>query len=276
VSDLGNLALPLRACGTHHLASGTGFTVVDCVCDLRRSSPVGGRQHTRLGVSVTLSGTYRARGPEGDALVGAGTFLLKSQGSVQEYLHVDDGGDRSLIFEYDEPFLEDVRRSLGVDRRSFRALFVPAAPETAKACVLAREAMHSGAFADAALAVAAIAFAADWTPSARRTVADGQERRIARALRYLEDHSAEDCALETLAAVAGFSVFHFARLCRAMTGQTPRQLLIAARLRAAATALRATKRRITDVSLDAGFADLSHFTTSFRRAFGVSPRQYRG
>jgi AraC-like DNA-binding protein len=32
---------------------------------------------------------------------------------------------------------------------------------------------------------------------------------------------------------------------------------------------------VTDVALDAGFGDISHFTTSFRRAFGVSPRRYR-
>jgi AraC-like DNA-binding protein len=34
-------------------------------------------------------------------------------------------------------------------------------------------------------------------------------------------------------------------------------------------------RRITDIALDVGFADLSNFVRSFRRAAGVSPREFR-
>ena len=34
-------------------------------------------------------------------------------------------------------------------------------------------------------------------------------------------------------------------------------------------------RRITDIAYDVGFADLSNFVRSFRRAAGVSPRDFR-
>jgi AraC-like DNA-binding protein len=102
-----------------------------------------------------------------------------------------------------------------------------------------------------------------------------QARRIAQILRYIEAHSADDCSLDTLAAQARLSSFHLLRLFRALTGQTPRQVVIATRLRAAATALRTTQKRVVEVALDAGFGDLSHFTTSFARAFGASPRAYR-
>jgi AraC-like DNA-binding protein len=33
--------------------------------------------------------------------------------------------------------------------------------------------------------------------------------------------------------------------------------------------------RITDIALDVGFADLSNFVRTFRRAAGVSPRRFR-
>jgi AraC family transcriptional regulator len=62
---------------------------------------------------------------------------------------------------------------------------------------------------------------------------------------------------------------------RALTGQTPRQHVIAARLRAAATALRTSRTPITRVGLEAGFHDPSHFIATFSRVFGVSPRRYR-
>ena len=84
-----------------------------------------------------------------------------------------------------------------------------------------------------------------------------------------------DCSLEVRAAIAGLSVFHFARVVGMVTGQTPRHYVIASRLRAAATALCATRVPVTAVALDAGFGDLSHVTSSSRRAFGMSPRAYR-
>jgi len=60
-----------------------------------------------------------------------------------------------------------------------------------------------------------------------------------------------------------------------VTGRTPRQHVIATRLRAAARRLAATRTPVTRVALEAGFGDLSHFIASFARAFGASPRAYR-
>src|SRR4051812_26371206 len=53
------------------------------------------------------------------------------------------------------------------------------------------------------------------------------------------------------------------------------RFLIAHRLRAAAVALRTSRTPVGRVALDAGFADLSHFTASFALAFGTSPGAYR-
>ncbi|MBN9686397.1 AraC family transcriptional regulator [Corallococcus sp. NCSPR001] len=87
-------------------------------------------------------------------------------------------------------------------------------------------------------------------------------------IRYIEDPSAGDCSLDALAALAGLSRFHFLRIFQKQTGQTPRQFVIA-------TTPRTTRLPITQVSLEAGFGDLSHFTTRFMQAFGASPRAYR-
>jgi transcriptional regulator GlxA family with amidase domain len=100
-------------------------------------------------------------------------------------------------------------------------------------------------------------------------------RRVSEVLRYIEAHHAEDCSLDTLASRARLSRFHLVRVFRAITGQTPRQVVIATRLRAAAALLRTTRASILDVALDVGFGDLSHFTASFGRAFSVSPGEYR-
>jgi transcriptional regulator GlxA family with amidase domain len=154
---------------------------------------------------------------------------------------------------------------------------VPASPAGVEAVVIAEQALRSGdaeALHEAALAVAMIAMAAERrTAGALPSVI--QARRVARAMRYIEAHSAGDCSLAALAAEARLSRFHFLRVFRAMTGQTPRQHVIATRLRAAATALRVSRMPIARVAMDAGFGDLSHFTASFSFAFGASPRSYR-
>jgi AraC family transcriptional regulator len=56
---------------------------------------------------------------------------------------------------------------------------------------------------------------------------------------------------------------------------TPHQYLVRVRLRHAARLLADDWRSITDVALEVGFADLSNFVRTFRRAAGVSPRSFR-
>ena len=55
---------------------------------------------------------------------------------------------------------------------------------------------------------------------------------------------------------------------------TPHQYLVRARLRRAARLLAEDERSITDVALAVGFADLSNFVRTFRRAAGVSPGRF--
>ncbi|NOK32431.1 helix-turn-helix transcriptional regulator [Corallococcus exercitus] len=283
--NLGNVAaapFPVRPCGFHELIRDEAWGARDCVCGLgiraRRSQGV----HPRARIAVILSGTFQARSSQGEMLVGPGTFLLGNAAAEYEYRHVDDGGDRSLVFDYGEALLEEVGRSLGVHvrgGRSFGRVAVPASPGSVRAVALAHEALRDGgreALREAALLGAQVVLSeqnggvhAVAEPSAT------QVRQVARLIRYIEAHSAGDCSLDALAALAGLSRFHFLRIFQRQTGQTPRQYVIATRLRVAATTLRTTRLPVTQVSLDVGFGDLSHFTTSFTQAFGASPRAYR-
>ena len=56
---------------------------------------------------------------------------------------------------------------------------------------------------------------------------------------------------------------------------TPHQYLVRSRLRHAAALLADAERPVTDVALDVGFADLSNFVRSFRRATGFTPPAFR-
>ena len=95
-------------------------------------------------------------------------------------------------------------------------------------------------------------------------------------LRYMAAHSAAPHTVAGLASLAKLSPYHFLRSFKAVTGVTPHQWLLRARLRDAASKLPApTKAPVTNIALDVGFEDLSNFTRSFHAEFGASPRQYR-
>jgi AraC family transcriptional regulator len=265
---------PRRTRGAHPLARGDDFAALDCVCHLGARSPASRGVYARAKIAVVLSGAFHARSRQGSVVVGPGSMLLGNASADYEHRHLDDGGDRSIVFEYDEQQLEE----LGLGRAAFHRACVPASAASAHAVALARHALSSGApdaLREAALSAAAVVVAAERDRTSASASTAPEAHRITRTLRYLEAHYAGDCSLDTLAAHARLSPFHFLRVFRAATGQTPRQLVIALRLRAAATALRDTRASILDIALDTGFGDLSHFTTSFRRAFGLSPRAYR-
>jgi AraC-like DNA-binding protein len=78
-----------------------------------------------------------------------------------------------------------------------------------------------------------------------------------------------------MARIAGLSRYHFLRTFKAVTGITPHQWLLRARLRDAARRLATSRDPVTEIALDVGFEDLSNFIRSFRSEFGVSPSRYR-
>lgn len=78
-----------------------------------------------------------------------------------------------------------------------------------------------------------------------------------------------------LAQLAGRSPSHVARAAVRWLGQTPTDLVNAARLDYSARQLAETTRPILDIALDCGLTNLSHFYALFRKRFGVSPRRYR-
>jgi AraC-like DNA-binding protein len=100
-------------------------------------------------------------------------------------------------------------------------------------------------------------------------------RRAVEMALWLDAHAHEDVDLETTAAQAGLSAWHFLRLFARVVGVTPHQYLLRARLRRAAQLLAGDERPVTQVALEAGFADLSNFVRSFHRVAGLPPRHFR-
>jgi AraC-like DNA-binding protein len=100
-------------------------------------------------------------------------------------------------------------------------------------------------------------------------------RHLLRAKDLMDGRYAEPLDVPQIARAAGLSPAHFSREFRATFGETPHQYLLTRRLERAALLLRATDHSVTDVCLTVGLTSLGSFTTSFTRAYGMSPTAYR-
>lgn len=92
---------------------------------------------------------------------------------------------------------------------------------------------------------------------------------------YLHEHVCRTVSLRELAELAACSDYHFIRLFKASTGQTPHQYVLSFKIKKAKALLKAGKTSLTDIAYSLGFSDASHFSSVFRRLVGVAPSRYR-
>jgi AraC family transcriptional regulator len=91
----------------------------------------------------------------------------------------------------------------------------------------------------------------------------------------LRDLPPDRISIDELAREAGVHAAHLAREFRKQFGRSLGGYLLERRLDWASRALTSTSRPISEIALEAGFADQSHFTRRFRDYTGETPRQFR-
>jgi AraC family transcriptional regulator len=109
-------------------------------------------------------------------------------------------------------------------------------------------------------------------PTFRGGLAGWQQKKVAG---FIQEHLDEDIPLQELASLAELSRYHFARAFRQSFGIPPHRYHMSRRIERAKSLLYERTRSVTEVGLMLGFAETSSFTTSFRRAVGVTPSDFR-
>ncbi|MDQ6738209.1 MAG: AraC family transcriptional regulator [Gemmatimonadota bacterium] len=82
-------------------------------------------------------------------------------------------------------------------------------------------------------------------------------------------------SLNDLATYTGVSAFYLARTFRREAGIPIHQYLLRLRLGTALERMSDPTVRLSAIALDAGFSSPSHFTSAFRKTFGVAPTAWR-
>jgi AraC family transcriptional regulator len=92
---------------------------------------------------------------------------------------------------------------------------------------------------------------------------------------YIEAELSNSLKLEDLAAVIHVSSFHFARMFKTATGQTPHAYVTRLRLERAQDLLRHSDLSIAKIARTVGFSSKSHFAAIFLRSTGLTPNLFR-
>jgi AraC-like DNA-binding protein len=104
---------------------------------------------------------------------------------------------------------------------------------------------------------------------------NNEHRAVAVAKEYLESNVGRKVSLDELAAVTGLSSYYFLRVFKKSTGMTPHAFFIIRRIEKARKMI-LSGLPFSEIALECGFGDQSHFTHKFKQFMGVTPGQYAG
>jgi AraC-like DNA-binding protein len=262
------------------LATGDGWSVREVVCNAGPSDRPFEERHEGFSVSAVIEGSFTYRSDAGRGLLYPGALLLGNSGSCFECGHAHGVGDRCISLNVrDDLFGEIAAAAASTSRFRFSAPSLPPSPKALPVVALMEAlSLRAPALRREELVLGLIERVVAATADQKRIAAAPaalEARRVVEAIRLVESDAARPVRLQDLAASAGMSKYHFLRVFRRLTGMTPYQYLLSARMRRAALDLASSRRPVLAIALDSGFNDLSTFNHRFRAAFGATPTQYR-
>jgi AraC family transcriptional regulator len=99
--------------------------------------------------------------------------------------------------------------------------------------------------------------------------------KLRRVTDFIEENLDQDLELAALAQVAELSPYHFARSFKQSVGLPPIQFLMERRVERAKQLLTDSDIPLSEVALNVGFKNQSHFTTLFRKFTEITPKVWR-
>ncbi len=96
-----------------------------------------------------------------------------------------------------------------------------------------------------------------------------------RVLDHIHDEYDAYLSLQTLSETANIHPVYLARKFKALKGMTVGEYIRKVRAEKGFTLLTSSSIKLTEIGLQSGYYDQSHFSRSFRQTFGLNPRQWR-
>ncbi len=250
-------------------------------CTLRRADKPYPEAHTQGAWTIALvrrgAFCYRHAPTNDKHTLRTGWLLIGRPEAEFECSHEHDEGDECASLSISEDVLWDVARIANAPEKAVLSMPPALPPAPRVAALVERARRREGVDLDEIGYLVAECLVARASTIPAGTVAKHPSHvgRIHHAMDRIEGACREPLPIDELARSIGLSPFHFLRVFRSVTGTTPHQYLIGARLRLAVRMLLDTKLPVTQVAYEVGFQDLSNFVNTFHRVVGCSPGAYR-
>lgn len=112
-------------------------------------------------------------------------------------------------------------------------------------------------------------------PNKSRTIGGLAGWQIQRLDRFIDQHLENPIRTPQLAAILNLSVSHFSHAFKQTVGVAPLTYVARRRIESAQRVMLESAFSLTDIALGHGFCDQSHFSRTFRRETGLSPKMWR-
>jgi len=232
----------------------------------------GRHTHDQFGIGVIIRGAQKSASGRGPVEAGPGDMITVNPGEVHDGHPIDAQGRAWRMLYFDPSLMAAAVLDIGEGR-----------PED---FVFSKPVMSDGHVAQRLLPVYAA------MTQMRETLApetgflqlvaslmDGPRvsrfvpPSVAHAKALLDDDPAAATTLADLAAASGLSRFQVVRAFSEVTGMTPHAYLVQRRIRWVRRMI-AKGMPLADAAFAGGFADQSHMTRAFVRAYGITPGAY--
>lgn len=255
------------------------------------AAPVSDLEHARADLLLLpVAGLFAwHHSPTHHFLANSNHALFFSHGQPYRISFPGDIGDESLVLRFSPPALARLLADMA-GTQDLRSPGLDAYCLLAPATVLERELLQRhllrGAPDPLAIEEIAVSLLAASVRAAHRdhrrkdrarhaSTVSRRQRQVEAVKELISLHPSHEWTLGELAREAAVSPYHLARVFREEVGVPVHQYLLRTRIGKALRAMRAGETDLSGIAIEAGFSHHSHFTSSFRELFGVTPSHFR-
>ncbi|MEC0247313.1 response regulator [Paenibacillus chitinolyticus] len=107
------------------------------------------------------------------------------------------------------------------------------------------------------------------------SVKDSRSQYVKKIQEYADKHLHEDVSLRALADHINLHPTHLSKIYKIETGEGISDYISRLRMERACHLLKATGKKVYEISMEIGYMDPAYFIKVFKRHFGVTPQEYR-
>jgi AraC family transcriptional regulator len=281
----------MKLADIHILHQSAFYRVVDFKCHCNVCSVTNPENNESFCMSFIRKGFFEYRSFKRNDEVHVGRVLISKPGYEHTTRHIDNQPDIITIFDFRKDFYEQTildvygsRLPWILKNNDIHSVMVNATPELEYHHYRIFQTISSGKYNSLEvdeMVIDLLEKMMEVLGSARTpaSIPDNLKQQhlvtIEEARNYILNHFNKNISLQQLAKHCFVSPFHFSRIFKTITGESPHQYLNSVRLTHAKVLLEETNTSVSDIAYECGFNSPEHFVTAFKKYHQFNPSAFR-